>query len=43
MKVIKSIDSIYPTELIFNLNRLDEKLLPNNEVEIKVGIIVKKL
>ena len=42
MKVIKSIDSIYPTELVFNLNRLDEKLLPNSEVEIKVGITVKE-
>lgn len=42
MKVINSIDSIYPTELIFNLNRLDEKLLPNSEVEIKVGITVKE-
>ena len=42
MKVIKSIDSIYPTELIFNLNRLDEKLLPNSEVEINVGITVKE-
>lgn len=43
MKIIKSIDSIYPTELVFNLNRLDEKLLPDNVVEIKVGITVKEL
>ena len=49
MKLIKSIDSISPIELDFNLNKLDEKLstntevAPNTEVEIKIGMTVEEL
>ena len=49
MKLIKSIDSISPIELVFNLNKLDEKLstntevAPNTEVEIKIGMTVEEL
>ena len=43
MKLIKSIESISPIELVFDLNKLDEKLLPNTEVEIKIGITVEEL
>lgn len=43
MKLIESIDSISPTELVFNLKKLDEKLTPNVELEIKVGMQVEDL
>ncbi|KAA0963155.1 hypothetical protein FXF62_10655 [Streptococcus cristatus] len=43
MKLIKSIESISPIELVFDLNKLDEKLLPNTEVEIKISITVEEL
>ena len=43
MKLIESIDSISPTELVFNLKKLDEKITPNVELEIKVGMQVEDL
>lgn len=43
MKLIESIDSIYPAEIIFNINKLEEKLTPNVEVEIQVGMAVEEL
>lgn len=43
MKLIESIDSISPTELVCNLKKLDEKLTPNVELEIKVGMQVEDL
>ena len=43
MKLIESIDSIYLAEIIFNINKLEEKLTPNVEVEIQVGMAVEEL
>ncbi|WP_170243056.1 hypothetical protein [Streptococcus suis] len=41
MKLIQSIDSIYPTEIAFSLKKLEEKLQTNIEIEIQLGVTIE--
>ena len=43
MKIINSISSIYPTEVNFNLNRLEDKFFLNTEIELQVSIKIEEL
>lgn len=43
MRKIESISAIYPSEINFNINTFEEKVTPNSNLDIQVGMIVDKL
>ena len=43
MRKIESISAIYPSEINFNINTFEEKLIPNSNLDIQLGMIVEEL
>ena len=43
MRKIESISAIYPSEINFNINTFEEKVIPNSNLDIQVGMIVDEL
>lgn len=43
MRKIESISAIYPSEIIFNINTFEEKVIPNSNLDIQVGMVVDEL
>lgn len=43
MRKIESISAIYPSEINFNINTFEEKLIPNSSLDIQLGMIVEEL
>lgn len=43
MRKIESISAIYPSEINFNINTFEEKLIPNSNLDFQIGMIVEEL
>lgn len=43
MRKIESISAIYPSEINFNIDTFEEKVIPNSNLDIQVGMIVDEL
>lgn len=43
MRKIDLISAIYPSEMKFNINTFEEKVIPNSNLDIQIGMIVDEL